>query len=216
MKLTTKTISTLVVALLFSFQAVVAGTITNSKSTTKVLDVDLGIEYSVAEDENEIGISIDKVFNNSMGKAIGLQPNDILIGIGNQPIQMASLEKALSDYKPGDDVLLRVNRNGKYHEIKTKMPAIAGANASKGKLGIELKPLAKQNKVGAKIKKVEKGSAANHCGLKYGDILLGINNKPVVGHNVHILLNEHNAGELVNLRIQRNGKLLNITTVLGK
>lgn len=173
----------------------------------RVLDVELGLEYSAFKDNNKIGLSISNVFTNSVGEALGFQKDDILIGIGNQPIVLASLQEGLNLYKAGDDVLLRIERNGRYQEIIAKMPSMNGKSNDKGVLGIGAIALAEKDMVGATVMFVKKQSAALYA---------GVDNQPIVGNNLSAIMSNYRAGDVVLLRIQRSNMLLMINTVLGK
>lgn len=182
----------------------------------RVLDVELGLEYSAFKDNNKIGLSISNVFTNSVGEALGFQKDDILIGIGNQPIVLASLQEGLNLYKAGDDVLLRIERNGRYQEIIAKMPSMNGKSNDKGVLGIGAIALAEKDMVGATVMFVKKQSAALYAGVEKNDIILGVDNQPIVGNNLSAIMSNYRAGDVVLLRIQRSNMLLMINTVLGK
>ncbi|MFY0675527.1 MAG: PDZ domain-containing protein, partial [Bacteroidia bacterium] len=166
-------------------------------------------------DDGVIGLSISRVFTNSVGEAMGLEPNDVLLGIGNQPIAVESLDDALANYLPGDDVLLRINRNGQYTEINVKMPNLNAAENAKGYLGVDVMPIASKNEVGAKINYVSQNSAAELIGLTKGDIIMGINNQPVMGNNMAELMKGLSAGEVVTVNVHKDGKTELIKTVLG-
>jgi S1-C subfamily serine protease len=211
MKTATKSIFALTLAVIFSLNA----TAKNNPTLSNILDVELGVEFSPMSDDGVIGLSISRVFANSVGEAMGLEPNDVLLGIGNQPIAVESLDDALASYQPGDDVLLRIKRNGQYKEINVKMPDLNASKEVKGYLGVDVMPIASKNAVGAKINYVSQNSTADIIGLNKGDVIMGVNNQPVIGNNMASLMEGLNAGEVATVNVIRNGKNEVIKTVLG-
>lgn len=83
-------------------------------------------------DDGFIGISLSRVFTNSLGKAMRLELKEVLLGIEYQTIALESLVEALTNYQTGDNILLKIKRNGQYKEINLKMPDLNASKETKG------------------------------------------------------------------------------------
>lgn len=56
----------------------------------------------------------------------------MLLGIEYQTIALESLVEALTNYQTGDNILLKIKRNGQYKEINLKMPDLNASKETKG------------------------------------------------------------------------------------
>jgi hypothetical protein len=64
------------------------------------------------------GVKLESVLPNGPAEKAGLQANDVLVGIDGQEIRdNLSFTPALLDHKPGDRVMVRIRRSGKYLDI---------------------------------------------------------------------------------------------------
>lgn len=84
-------------------------------------------------------------------------------------------------------------------------------------LGIEFQEVDnKANPIGVTVRKVLENSTAENIGLKEGDILLGIDNTPIVNGNLKGVLNAYEPGDAVLMRVQRGKENLMIKANLGR
>ena len=176
----------------------------------------LEMSYRSLVDEGEfIGIHIMSVKDEGLADIMGLRVNDIFLGLGNQPITAESIKKLGDYYEPGENVLIRVQRGRHQVEFSIKMPDLDNTSSGSAFLGVETSESKVKDVVGTKVEKVISGSAAAYAGLKRGDVILGVENQPVVSNLTDILSNRA-AGELVHLRVQRGRKQIVIPVILGK
>ena len=93
-------------------------------------------------------------------------------------------------------------------------------NANRGYLGVLLDDAKDDDgKVfGAKVRDFGLGrSAARSAGMKIGDVILGINDKSISGHQaLRDHLDSSTPGQKVTLKVKRDGKELNLSVTLGK
>jgi S1-C subfamily serine protease len=68
------------------------------------------------------GVLVQDVVPGSPAEQAGLQPNDVITAVDNQPLKEDSdLGKILSTHKPGDTVTLTVVRDGQTHNVQVKL-----------------------------------------------------------------------------------------------
>jgi serine protease Do len=122
----------------------------------------------------------------------GLQTGDVILSFNGKPIaESGELPTIVADVKPGETATARVWRNGAERDVKItvgEMPAerttLAGAQAApQGKLGVAVRPLSAeeakriQSEGGLVVEQV--GGVAAKAGMRAGDVILGVNGKPV-------------------------------------
>jgi len=106
--------------------------------------------------------------------------------------------------------------------VKTRnltMDPLDVLNANRGYLGVRLDDAKHDDGkiVGAKVMEVTRGSAASKGSVKTGDVIFGLNDKPISGHmNLRELLDSSSPGQKVTLKVKRDGKELSLSVTLGK
>ncbi|MFY0675530.1 MAG: PDZ domain-containing protein [Bacteroidia bacterium] len=216
---TTKNTLALALALLFAvstFTSTTASAIISEKSELSLKSVsnaELGMEYTMST-TSPIGISVTKVYNEGIAKLMGIEENDQILGLGSNPV-MGNFDALLKEQKPGALVAIRVLRRKEQMVINTTMPALYNTTNAKAFLGVETSSKTKAGQMGIKVQNVLDASAAEFAGIRKGDIILGLGNKPVFSGNLSDLLNEQKAGTVILVRIKRGNEVLNQKVILG-
>lgn len=137
----------------------------------------LGIRYSI-QDDNE-GVKINEVIENSAAKKGGLKEGDIIVKIDNKKINnFADLNGKLTEKRPEETISITVIRGGK--KITKKIKLSARKTIIIAALGLELEDVSEQEKKkrgiggGAKIKNIGKGGL-QYANIEKGAIILSIN-----------------------------------------
>jgi serine protease Do len=157
--------------------------------------------------------------NGPAGKA-GIKPGDVILAVNGQSIDhYGEVSSLISNMRPGSDAHLTIWRNGKQLDVSVHVAELnekeerAGSRAQPGhqrneiaQLGLSVRPLTPDEKQQAQTQGdliVERASGpAQDAGVQPGDIILGVNGKPV--HTQHDLeLDAKAAGKTLALLIQR-------------
>lgn len=123
----------------------------------------------------------------------GLKPGDIVIGVAGKAVQrQRDLAEAVADAKPGSTVAVAVLRNGRRMEHQVAVgepPGLAGWTAADGgqqrarqdSLGLSLMARRENDagRAGVVVAGVVPGSAAEERGLRAGDVILSVDDRPV-------------------------------------
>jgi serine protease Do len=147
----------------------------------------------------------------------GLQAGDVIVGFNGKPIESSGALPALvAETKPGTTVNLRVLRGGADKDLKVtvgEMPSratnlAAASGDTHGKLGVAVRAGDK----GIVVERAE-GPAAK-AGLRSGDVIVGVNGKPV--KSVEELKGAVDAaGKQVALLVQRGEARIFIPVQIG-
>jgi serine protease Do len=148
--------------------------------------------------KNASGALISQVEPDSPGAKAGLKTGDVITELNGQPITDAgSLQVEVGQKQPGNTIKLGIMRDGKSMTVPVTLEAMSNRNgkdesasADHGKprwgLGLEdLTPSTRQelqapsDVTGAVVAKVQPGSAADNAGIQRGDVIVGVNRKPV-------------------------------------
>ncbi|MGZ5271374.1 MAG: DegQ family serine endoprotease [Ramlibacter sp.] len=171
-------------------QIVATGKVQHARLGVAVQEVNQAIADSFKLDKPE-GALVASVQKGSPADKAGLQPGDVIRAVNGQPVVASGdLPAAIGLSKPGDEVQLKVVRQGKTLDVTAALAAtndkVAAADedkqgASQGRLGLALRPLDRdeQREVGAAGLVVEDVSgAAARAGVQPGDVVLAVNGTP--------------------------------------
>lgn len=136
------------------------------------------------------GVVIAGFTERSAAFSAGLEEHDVITAIDDKPVKsMAQLQDLISIHRPGDKVMVAINRKGSNKSFKVTLKNEEGGEQiihsnSKTLLGAQLKNLTNEQKrsygvsYGVAVAKVGDGKLKK-AGIKEGFIILSINNKPV-------------------------------------
>jgi serine protease Do len=159
----------------------------------------------------------------------GLQPGDVITAVNTTQIKRPrDLALAVASVKPGTEATLSVLRDGAAKNVSVKLATLKTDQAeqpdapSKGGIGLALAPLtpelrgqigAPAKTKGAVVAGVRAGSAAEQAGLREGDVVVGVGNKPVASpeeaaHAIGDALKASDKGDHeLALRVMRDGHM---------
>jgi serine protease Do len=147
----------------------------------------------------------------------GLQAGDVIVGFDGKPIaESGELPAIVAQTRPGEQVKVRVMRNGSERDLQlsvAEMPAerastAAGPAMQQGKLGVTVRP----GENGLEIAQAE-GPAAR-AGLRAGDIIVGVNGTPVRSAD-ELKSAVDAAGDSVAILVQRGEARLYVPVPIG-
>ncbi|MCX8052819.1 MAG: Do family serine endopeptidase [Armatimonadetes bacterium] len=158
-----------------------------------VLPIDLTpvTREKLGVDKGALVESVDP--NTPAGKA-GIKVMDVIISVGNKPVNNASdLRRIVQSYPPGSEVKIVIIRDKKEKTITVKLGELPVEIASSvtetgNKIGLSVQPLtpelAKQlnvdeNLKGVVVRKVEPGSSADRAGIRPNDVITEIEGTPI-------------------------------------
>lgn len=139
-----------------------------------------------------VGVQIDDFADRSAAKAAGMQKGDIIKSINGVEIRtFAGLQDQLSRYRPGDNVKVAVERDGKQHTYTVELKNDAGnTEIQKGAdnidlLGADFGEIANDRKQklgissGVEVTNVKSNGLFRKEGINKGFIIMRVNNAPV-------------------------------------
>ncbi|PSR13458.1 MAG: hypothetical protein DA408_04000 [Bacteroidetes bacterium] len=215
--------------LLFLSFATVLGTAQNNyyqshKSNTAFLGIsDAQISNEKAKVlglPNAYGSYVRYVYEGTAAAMAGLQPFDYIYGFDEDMMSRGTgLTKLLSRHQPGDQVNLRVIRQGK----EMTLPATLGQpNDSTGEhaggtafLGVREHDDNENDELGVRIETV-RNSSARQLGLLDDDVITAVNGyKMVDWHDISAVLNNMDAGDPITIDFLRDGSPQQVTGAVG-
>lgn len=173
------------------------------------------------------GALVASVTPDSPAARAGIKPGDVLTAIDGRPVEDPhQLALAVAGVKPGSEARIALLRGGDQETVTTKvatMPDEREASAAqdeapqKGRIGVALAPLSPdlreqldvpEGTKGAVVAEVAPDSPAARAGLRQGDVVVGVGNKPVSGpaDAVAAIRTATSNGGGVALRVMRDGQ----------
>jgi Do/DeqQ family serine protease len=140
------------------------------------------------------GAYVDSLTSTSAAAEAGIQTGDVITGVNDNPIrQSADLLEQIGRHRPGDEVMVTVNRNGKELDFPVKLAGEKGKKEVLAMgdrdvmdiLGATFEELDSQTARelgvdgGVMITELDDGVLKAQTGIREGFIITGINHRPV-------------------------------------
>ena len=208
-------------------QIVATGKASHARLGVAVQEVNQTLADSFKLDKPE-GALVSNVDAGSPADKAGLMTGDVIRKVNGQPIiASGDLPALIGQSTPGEKVTLEIWRQGQREELSAKLGDASDKKAQvakadealgKGKLGLALRPLQPQEKREAGVDSgllVENATGpAALAGVQPGDLLMGIDGKPVQSvEQVREAMAK--SGKSVALLIQRDGNKIFVPVRIG-
>ncbi len=146
---------------------------------------------------------------NELGKELGFQPGDNIVGINGQPLQKFDDVYSM-DILLGRDAYYTVDRNGQRVDIQVPVNLMDKVADNKDRMFFV------QPRQPFKVGEVVANSAAAKAGLQQGDLIKTVNGKNAqFFHELQQALQE-NAHKVVPIMVERDGKLVNLNVQVSE
>jgi serine protease Do len=202
----------------------VASRLLNSHISTRIHHGVVGKTVATALNSKFI---ITSVTSNSPASRSGLQPGDVIESINDQHVYRSlDFQRNLLDHSAGDEVAIKVNRNDKLVSVNLLLAnstrsqhPVTPSDRIWSQLGLRLLPAGQQAfsransryRGGLKVVGVRRDGPAAQQGIRYGDILVGMEKWETISlDNVaYILDTDHvKRGLALKFYVIRNGETL--------
>ncbi len=212
-------------------QLVSTGTVTRSRIGVSIQDVNAQLAESFGLDRPR-GALVGMVEGNGPGAKAGLQAGDVIMKVGDTEIdRSAQVPGLIASIKPGAAVAIEVWRNGSIKRLTAHPEKIPDENAQvaarakdaaddeAARLGLVLRPLAAEEKRQAAteghllVEDVTGPAAA--AGVRPGDIILGVNGKPVKSVDDLRSAAKQRKGKVVALLVERENAQIFVPVRVG-
>ncbi len=153
------------------------------------------VREAIGAQAPEKGALVAEIQKGSPADQAGVQPGDVIVALDDKPIaDSRDVQQAVLQHKVGDNVAVKVWRDGKTLQMAVRTAELPGqtpAPNQPGKqddVGMALRPLTPEladrlgvapGTQGLVISSVRPDAAAARAGLRPGDVLLGVDRKPV-------------------------------------
>lgn len=174
------------------------------------------------------GALVSDVTDDSPAKKAGLKAGDVILSVNGEAIDdSTTLPRLIGRVSPGDDVKLKVMRDGDQRNIDVTVgdwpeemtadgsPSTGNATDDQAKLGIAISDLNDQQKQqldidsGVLVRRVDPRGAAAAAGIQPGDVIVSFDQKPVDNADQLIeAVKQVDEDRAVPVRIVRDGNSL--------
>jgi serine protease Do len=171
------------------------------------------------------GALVASVAQGSPAAKAGVQVGDVVVGVGDEPLESAAeLSRRIASSPPGGQLHLRVDRNNKMEQLALTLgtqpprpsdkdhPVAKAPPKSPSKVGVALQDLSPQDAAelglppqrAVLVVRVDPGSPADEAELRPGDVLLSVGKQNLTSaKQAASLLKQVKPGAQVLLRVQR-------------
>jgi serine protease Do len=205
-------------------QLIKTGHVVRGRIGVGVQDLDASLARSFKLDRPR-GALVSLVEKNGPAAKAGVKPGDVILAVSGRPVERsADLSNVISRVKPGQEATLELWRGGKSQKVEVDVvkaeeesgpiaadskPRADGAEEGR-RLGLVVRPLTREEKstVGTDGNVVVEEVAGNaaRAGVQPGDIILGLNNKPVRSvADLRTAAERLREGEAAALLVERGG-----------
>jgi S1-C subfamily serine protease len=182
-------------------------------------EVDYGKALAL-EFPNKYGSYIKYVYQGTAAEAAGIQPFDYIYAIdGKEMNRSRDLTDLLREYRPGDQVQVKLIRKGQDMTIPMTLGRPEDSNSDhKGGsafLGVREHDRNDDDEIGVRITTV-RNSTAIALGLDDGDVITAINGYPMVDWgDISVILNNMNSGDPITVEYLRNDQPQRASGTIG-
>jgi serine protease Do len=203
------------------------GKVTHGRLGVTIQEVNQNLAESFGLKKAE-GALVSAVENGSPAAHAGIKSGDIILAFDGKTIDRSSaLPLLVGEMKPGQIATARIWRDGGERTVNVTVGAapaesVASAEtpsgANSGRLGLVVRPLTSEERdqIHAKGGLVvqESGGAAAKAGVQPGDVILALNDRPVMSvHELRRLIGK--SGKHVALLVERNDSKIYVPVDLG-
>jgi serine protease Do len=202
-------------------QLVQHGKVTRGRLGVTIQEIDQALADSFGLKKPE-GALVSSVEKGSPAEKAGVEPGDVILKLNDHAINHSSdLSSQVSDMTPGSVGKLQIVRKGEAMTLTVNVGEMKNANmaandesaAEKGRLGVVVRPLGKDEGSNGLVVEQASGPAAR-AGIQAGDVILSINGTPITnGKQFQSLVQK--AGKNVALLIQRDDAKIFVPVDLG-
>jgi len=213
------------VALKVKDQIVATGHASHARLGVTVQQVNQALADSFGLKKAE-GALVSSVQPESAAEQAGLQPGDVIVKFDGKAVGGAGeLSAMVGQATPGDKAKLEILRKGESRELVATLGAakadpaekVAASGASKGRLGLSVRPLTPEERKEAKLAGgllvEDVGGPAARAGVQPGDVILMAGGKPV--KNVDDLRSATAGSKSVALLVQRGDARVFVPLKIG-
>lgn len=175
-------------------QLIKTGRVVRGRIGVAVQDVDAQLAQSFGL-ERPRGALVSSVDEDGPAAKAGVKPGDVILRVGDIDIdRFSELSTQIARMKPGTKTTLTVWRDGKERKLNVRVGELeeesmagrrgpGGGEDETGELGLAVRPLTEEERArvegSGRIVVEQVAGAAALAGVQPGDIILGVNGKPV-------------------------------------
>jgi len=205
-------------------QLVAHGKVTRGWLGVTIQEVNQALADSFGLKHTE-GALVAQVEKGSPAEKAGIETGDLIVGVDGHEIgHSAELSALISEMNPGSKAKLDIVRKGENQSLSVDIGEMQSSSelaqsnetASKGRLGVMVRPLGPGEREGSQggVVVQRADGAAARAGIRAGDVILSFNGKPVKDPDQLQSLVQH-AGHNAAVLIQRNDAHIFVPIELG-